>query len=272
MCITLSHATLTHTELYAGEARRGDIDVHVLAYQNRAKTDGPNAMVLPIPAAVLPGPENVIDTRRFRHFLEDIQLASLRPRRPSLSLGMQSIAGAQVFDVGSYTIVLSESPRSVARALEVVAPERRPALNPDVLDAFEEFYPGWPLALCCWDGDIQAEPLLWWYEPRMPDWLFAPALDGHDGRRPRIDEAVLVDHRLAFGSTRNPTGNRVRYQDSVTSRTGVADLLPKQVHGTALAGRIPNGDFWLPTGALSGPAERRAPGAARGVPVALDGW
>jgi hypothetical protein len=59
-----------------GEARRGDTYVHVIAYQNKAATTGPNAMILPLPAAVMPAPENVVDTRSFKFFLDDIHRAT----------------------------------------------------------------------------------------------------------------------------------------------------------------------------------------------------
>src|SRR5689334_18183446 len=76
MCITFHASELSNTKLYAGEARRGDTYVHVIAYQNKAATKGPNAMILPLPAAVMPGPENVVDTRGFELFLDDIHSAT----------------------------------------------------------------------------------------------------------------------------------------------------------------------------------------------------
>jgi hypothetical protein len=49
-------------------------------------------------------------------------------------------------------------------------------------------------------------------------------------------------------------------------------LLPRQVHGTRIQWDMPNGDFWLPTQELGGPAVRCAPGAKQGISVPLDGW
>jgi len=293
MCITFREAELSNTKLYAGEARRGDAHVHVIAYQNKAATRGPNAMILPLPAAVMPGPENVVDTRGFKRFLDDIHRATERHD----FLDLRAAPGAQVFDVGSYTVVLTASPLAVPEALASVPASKRPAVNALVLDAFEKLYPGWPLAVCCWDGSFEAEPLLWWYEPRMPDQLFAPALDAHDGQPPRADAEVRVDHHVAFGSTLHPTGDEVHYRDDVHVRdarpapswlaphesasredsppprpAASTGLLPPRVRGTRLTGSMPNGDFWLSTASLSGPAQRRAPGAAKGISVPLDGW
>ncbi|MFO0758975.1 MAG: hypothetical protein U0359_20955 [Byssovorax sp.] len=296
MCITFAEAKLSDTKLYAGEAQRGDTYVHVLAYQNKAASPGPNAMVLPLPAKAMPGEGNVIDTRGFRRFLDDIHHAtrnwSFVPR--GLELGSPE-AEADVFDVGSYTVVLASSARTVHDALGRVPATKRPALNPDVLGAFETLYPGWPLALCCWDGTSEAEPLLWWYEPMFPDELFAPALDAHDGGPPRTDAEVIVDHHIAFGSTLRPTGPKVHYQDDewIDDRripswlaphepaaeqqrppppVATTGLLPPQVRGTRIQNAMPNGDFWLPTQRLRGPAVRRAPGIAQGLSVPLEGW
>ncbi len=280
MCITLRAAELSNTKLYAGEARRGDTYVHVIAYQNKAATEGPNAMILPLPAAVMPGPENVVDTRRFKRFLDDMHDAT-RITVP----GSRSTLGApdaQVFDIGSYTVVLAASPSAVPEALARVPANKRPAVNALVLGAFEELYPGWPLAVCCWDGSFEAEPLLWWYEPRIPDQLFAPALDAHDGQPPRTDARVRVDHHVAFGSTLRPTGNAVygygpdesgdNDDAPLPPLIAATGLLPPRVCGTRVTGTMPNGDFWLSTTTLSGPAERRAPGAVKGVSVPLEGW
>jgi hypothetical protein len=276
MCITFGAAELSNTKLYAGEARRGDRYVHVVAYQNKVATEGPNAMVLPLPAAVMPGPENVVDTRGFQRFLDDIHDATGEVCR-GMEAELTASLEAQVFDVGSYTVVLAASPLAVPGALAGVPANKRPAVNDRVLGAFDDLYPGWPLAVCCWDGSFEAEPLLWWYEPRMPDQLFAPSLDAHDGQPPRADAMVQVDHHVAFGSTLRPMGMVVHYRDDqhVRHQRPVAStrLLPPRVRGTRLEGAMPNSDFWLSTKtALAGPATRRAPGAASGVSVPLDGW
>lgn len=245
---------LSNTRIYAGEAKRGGKYVHVIAYQNNATTDGPNAMILPIPAAVLPTAENVIDTRGFATFLTDIHEATrLRSRHEDRSVE----AGALVFDVGSYTVVLAERAGDIAEAISSVPEDRRPAVNPSVLRAFDELYPGWPLAVCCWDGTITPEPLLLWYEPKTPGWLFAPALDAHDGEPPDPDAQVVVDHHVAFGSTLDPFGVDVHYAAPIPETA--RELLPSRVCGTGLTRTMPNGDFWRSTKTYTGAALRCAP-------------
>ncbi|WP_437927876.1 hypothetical protein WMF37_01175 [Sorangium sp. So ce291] len=270
MCCTFSPARLSSTLLYAGDAQRNGLYVHVLAYQNTASTSGPNAMILPIPATRL-GPENAVDTRPFRTFLEDIREATRVPaaRGYGPSFGAPRGSRPVVFDVGSYTVVLAESPRAVLAALGAVPEDKRPAINDRMLQAFEIYYPGWPVAVCCWNGDLQPEPLLWWYEPRFPEWLFAPALDAHDGDPPDLQAAVQVDHHLAFGSALRPEGQPVRYRDDAGS---YRPLLPSSVRGAELHVQMSNGDFWARRDQIGGPALRHTPGDTAGAPIALNGW
>src|SRR5689334_16907226 len=76
MCCTFEKSEMSNTRIYVGEAVRQSKLVHVLAYQNNAISKGPNAMVLPFPTDVKLSQENVIDTTKFKTFLEDISEAS----------------------------------------------------------------------------------------------------------------------------------------------------------------------------------------------------
>lgn len=253
MCITLHASRLTGTKIYAGEAKRDGKYVHVLGYANNAENNhhGPNAMVLPIPTLSF-AKENAIDTRQFRGFLGDIAEATKEPnlfksargRGGDVTKGMRGL-GAEVFAVGGYTVVTASDPMAIAEALDRVPANKRPELNQAVLDTFAENYPGWPIAVCCWDGSIKPEPLLFWYEPMMTDRLFAPALDAHGGRPPVRGEMVNVDHVVMFGSTLRPMGyTPVHYREM--QRIPPADfmLLPPKAVGRAISDRTENGDFW----------------------------
>lgn len=245
MCITMHPARLTGTKLYAGEAMRGDRYVHVLAYSNSAKNthSGPNAMILPLPAKNFTQ-ENAIDTRAFKGFLDSI-LEATKPLTFAEGNDARSrgVSKALVFDVGGYTVVTSTDARSIGEALDQVPANRRPELNQDVLDSFAVNYPGWPIAVCCWDGSLKAEPLLFWYEPLDPTILFAPALDSHGGEGPTQGE-VDIDHIISFGSTINPLGPReVKYPSGIPSE--VAALLPPKAVGQKFKGKLGNGDFYF---------------------------
>jgi hypothetical protein len=269
MCITFGSARLARTKLYAGEARIAGKYVHVIAYQNRATSAGPNAMILPIPAAAPLTEQNVVDTRTFSGFLDDIHQATHVASMSAFASRSASL-DVRVFNTGSYTVALAERPAAISQALARVPERRRPNVNPAILRAFDELYPGWPLAVCCWDGKIRAEPLLWWYEPRMPRWLFAPALDAHDGGPPDPNAEVRVDHHVAFGSTLDPFGDPVSYKDPVS---GVArDLLPTRVRGARLRGTMPNGDLWRSAGTYTGAALRCVPPTRATSTGFLAGW
>lgn len=99
MCISMRPSTMANTTLYAGDAEWKQRYVHVLAYQNTAKSSGPNAMVLPLPATHL-GPDNVVDTRSFPLFLADISLATHSISRTRGLVAPQPAAAA-VFDVAA---------------------------------------------------------------------------------------------------------------------------------------------------------------------------
>jgi hypothetical protein len=120
---------------------------------------------------------------------------------------------AVVFTQGVYDVVLARDARYVPQALERVRPDKRPPLADAIFRAYSEWFPDWPVALCCFNtvDRARAEPLLWWYRPRNPAVLFAPALDAHDGRPPDLREQVPVDHTVIFGSDRLAGGVRVPY-------------------------------------------------------------
>ena len=264
MCVTSGRARLSKTIIYAGQAQHGEETVHVLGYQNRAETyAGPNAMVLPFPSREAMGPENVIDTTECKGLLK--ALAELgKPHLLGATKGFAASAsrGVRVFHAGSYTVVMSQTARWIPRALEQVPENRRPTVQAALFEAYTQWYPQWPVALCCWDGSVDAEPLLWWYKPLDATKLFYPGLDSHTGDVPVLGRRVETDHTLVWpdregaptGVLRMPDAVRKYIAPSVTSRDGASRLL--------------NGDWWLPTsGRLGDVAEalhqrRPPPGAA----------
>jgi len=63
-------AFLSGTKLYVGEATYNDKYVHVLAYQNNAESkEGiPNAMIIPFPTTQSMGPENILNTIKYKSY------------------------------------------------------------------------------------------------------------------------------------------------------------------------------------------------------------
>jgi hypothetical protein len=223
---------------------------HVIGYQNTAQNlhDGPNAMILPIPAANELGPRSFLDTSRAPHILADM-VASTTIQSRGLAGGGSFGAPMTVFDHGVYSIAVGREVTEAAltEALALIPERRRPQLNWDVLGAYPELYPGSTLAILCYDAReaTEAGPLLYHYQPLDPTTLFLPALDAHTGRRPVPGELVIVDHDILVGSD---TGAEVDYRDNL----GILDaFLPRRVLRCGIADRLPNGDFTVDTAQLA---------------------
>ena len=258
MCCTIGRvaAKLTGTHLYVGEAEKDGKTVHVMAYQNKAESAGPNAMVLPFPTSAEMSEDNVIDTRKFKHFLQDITNASQRHTKGMSNDGMLrsrrfgAVAGAAavVFDVGSYTVVLADEVGQIPEALTRVKAARRPTVSDAFLEGYGEFYPDQPIAVCCWQGSIKSEPLLWWYEPKDKSQLFIPTMDAHDGNAPQLHQQVKTDHIISVGTHNRRGGHEVFYHDEIPDT--VKSLLPPSVSGAKLPTWMENGDCFVKTADL----------------------
>jgi len=286
MCCTFTESKMSNTRIYVGEAQRQGKLVHVLAYQNTAISNRPNAMVLPFPAAAKMGQENVIDTRKFKNFLEEIGEATrMRAKsfgRRGMTLGAASFDSdslAEVFDSGSYTIVLATNVWQIPEALSRVAAEKRPNVTSDFLIGYNELYPEQPIAVCCWNGAIEAEPLMWWYEPRDTKSLFVPTMDAHSGKAPKVGEKVDTDHIISVGSTTGNMGSKVTYSQARSMPAEVKELLPTNVHGKRLPDRLENGDCLIKTAALHSTREQLFSGGAPAVEITrgkfttvMNGW
>jgi hypothetical protein len=244
MCMTASAAELTNTHLYAGKGSYKGQDVRVIAYQNTAKSSGPNAMILPIPTREELTPENIIDTRTFSHFLKDITDPFQRRTRGAMLNSRSFSKSVQIFNSGSYTVVLAKDITDVPNVLSLLPEDRRPNVSQAFADGFKRLYHDWPVALCCWNGNVEAEPLLWWYTPTGSETLiFAPAMDSHDGTAPKPGAPVMVDHYVTFGSSNAVNGYEVRYSQAIPPE--VRDLLPNRVRGAHVQDVLPNADFFM---------------------------
>ncbi len=264
MCCTLGPAKLTDTVLYAAEAMHNGKLVHVLGYQNQAQnlTRAPNAMILPFPAAEPMGPENVVDTTACQHILTDYA-ETVRPvTRGGHTKGGYSAATAksvQVFDTGSYTVVLAEDARDIPEALSRVPANKRPKMNPEIFDAYNKWYPGWAIALCCFEAGVRTapEPMLWHYTPKDTTRLFAPALDAHDGNPPKLGEQVPVSSAVVWGTMLGDIkyGVKPTFQDSIPSI--VRPFLADKVSGDHVSGSHQNGDFNMSLAELKNTGDNR---------------
>src|SRR5262245_54921908 len=113
MCITLEPAKLSNTRIYAGDVTHpSGRPVHVIGYQNVVQaTRGPNAMLLPFPASQV-GPDNLVNGAAFAGIMPAYEQAI---QRQHVTIGARGLSvedfsedGVEVFESGSYTIVLAQ--------------------------------------------------------------------------------------------------------------------------------------------------------------------
>jgi hypothetical protein len=264
MCITVDEAILTATKLLVHQVEHEGKTVNVLGYQNTADSKnhgGANAMIIPIPSAVPMTQANCVDMTGVGDAFKDYAyLVQPRSRGVDLNEGVAVAAGPadslEVFESGSYTVLLSADLSLVAlrEAMNNLPADKRIELDlakAKIIRAFKKLYPGWHIAICVWSGYMEAEPILWWYEP-MPEYVgnhFLPGLDAHDGNPPQVGADVEVDHTLLVGAPPDR-----RYEDAggnaqeVVAKTPehLRKWLPTNVFGTPYFGKMRNGDWVVP--------------------------
>lgn len=260
MCCTLEEAQISNTVIYAGDTRHPTEGlVHVIGYQNRISSEGVNAMLLPFPAEGKVGRQNLVNGQAFKDILTAYGDAVERLRPQMLGddmlrsafdddqpIGCAAASSFEVFESGSYTIFLADNVGSLGLALKEDTRYRDQLKIPyRFLLSLKEMYPNWPMALCCFEGRMDApEPLFWWYHPRHPNLLFAPAIDAHDGNPPKLGQIVHRQHTLAFASHEgreiDPT---LDYAIVNTVPTDHRWMFSARVCGTVLDMPTQNGDF-----------------------------
>ena len=280
MCVTFEPAELSDTTLYIGECIHPSHGlIHVVGYQNHVKNTSPgaNCMLLHFPCATPMKPENALDCFATPTILEDMRQALQSSTLDNLFEMPEDWSDeVHVFDVGSYTVVMSSSPNQIPQALELVPENRRPALNIEIFDWYQENFKGFSVALCCFESQIDqaSEPLLWWYKPLRTDILTAPAIDSHDGHAPKPGVDVDVNHHLIVSlpewcqelevqepgalrelsiidltedgedlADRDSEGSKVYYSDQISDL--LRPLLPSHVVGHEFSGQMANGDFHI---------------------------
>lgn len=290
MCVTLGEADLSQTTLYVGVSKAFTADhrdIHVCGYQNKVQNglvgvfnrwypnhkNSGNAMILPFPA--IPG---TMSQKNFltgmdvcSHVLQDMAEAvnpPMRSRGDYLTLGVKS-PDVEIFELDIYTVILAQNARLIPDVIAEIRKEKRPPLKPSTFSAYDVWYPDWPIAVCCFNNEeaALANPIMPWYEPLRPEFLFAPTLDCHTGGVPNLDAHVRVDHTLIVGADRAPKGKgvKVTYQDSIPAH--VQPHLPERVMGRNYWALMPNGDFAFRTSQVEegifNPVRLLPPGASR---------
>ena len=252
MCVSMGEAGFSGTILYCGRRLHPEQGrIEVLGYQNTAVNlaAGPNAMLLHLPAQSVTSAQFLPASRSgrvLRDMVDAVRPVSAGPGAGGAGwTGAAAMSHAEVFQHDIYTVVLADSAAHIPAALERVEPRKRPAPNHALLEFYADLYPGYPIALCCFDNADAAEarPLLLWYEPLEHDRMVLPAIDCHTGSVPDLSADVLTDHWVLLGSddAGDDWGEPVSYGKQV--RRKLLDFLPPRVMGTHVAQSLPNGDF-----------------------------
>lgn len=257
MCISADLANFQATVVVATRAPhpQSGRTMHTLLYrnapENRAEAGRGNAMLLHFPASEPMDQANVIDTSSFPHCAEDIRIA-VEPRSEGRGISnSERTEAALIFEHGVYHVVLARSAASIPDALDRIPEAKRPQTNPTLFDWYGETFPGYTLALCCFDNRdaALADPLLWWYYPLREDWLMLPAVDSHDGSPPDLDALVDMDHFVALGSDRPGSAlHPVQYRDPIPEVA--RPFLPSFITGVDVTTPLPNADFIAPVDTL----------------------
>lgn len=258
MCICIKPAKLSKTIIYAAEVEREPGDIcHVIGYQNAISNNpGPNAMLLPFPAVKHSvTKDNLINGQDFPNILKDYDKAVDRLQRNNsyarrdFFLNKKSLSrSVEVFESGSYTVVLAQNAYFLKQGLAFVPINKRPSISFDFVDSLYKMYPDFPIALCCFDGSLKnPEPLFWWYKPENYNYLFAPAIDAHDGNPPNLSTIVKRDHTLIFSSFNSEQEPDAQLKEKIKAVPEKYQwLFNSKINGAKIKNKTPNGDFICP--------------------------
>ena len=256
MCCTLEEAVLSSTVLLAHQVEHEGRRVNVIGYQNTAESrgSGPNAMIIPIPSATPMSQANCVDMTGVGPVFKDYW-DLLRPKTRGLYLGGPAAADAfdalEVFNSGSYTVLLTKQVNltQLREAMVELPADKRIELDlqkAKIFSAYRKMYPDWHIAICIWNDHVEAEPILWWYDP-MPGYVdkhFLPGLDAHDGQPPDLKVAVGVDHTIVVGA---PSTERLGWNNAerivAKAPEHLRKWLPTHVYGHEVNGQLRNGDW-----------------------------
>jgi hypothetical protein len=247
MCVSFFEADFKNTIVFADATHDGQ---HLLGYQNQAENRDRsrtlNAMILPLPAANKLGPQDMIETEACHEIFTDMKETLAPPPVDYLSRGFAVAAGGgfskevQIFKSGAYTVLLTANAAFIKLALTKLPEKERPEISNEIIEAYQEWYPGWQMAVCIWQGSIEANPILWKFDPMYPEKLFLPGVDSHNGRRPDLGRRVERDHSLVVGSR---YGTTVKFSEVLTPE--LDHLLPRKVKGMYTVPSTKNGDWWV---------------------------
>ena len=199
MCVTTLEARLSKTRIGVWDVMHPEYGYrHVVAYQNSVQnlSDGANCMLLHIPSKTALSPDCMINTENDVELLVEMEYSVFgRPR----GFGGKN----HIVEMGVYHIALLNdfSENVIESTLQLIPEQKRPELSKEILDFYNQTFPGFPLALCCFNNKDakKASPILLHYDPKYPDTFMFNTLDSHGGV-PDLNEPVLFHQTIITGS------------------------------------------------------------------------
>lgn len=193
MCIVSAKAKLSKTRILSMALDNGR---HLLSYSNKVQnlSGQRNSMILAIPGEVKEELfYNTTDYNKFLGDIEDQAYLSLENSKGIYyrgSLGMRSKSFNR-FEVGMYDIITTKDLNDVVEEVEITE---------DLMNFFHSHYKDWTFVVCMFSGEkeMDAQPIMFEYEPMYPQWLYFPTMDSHDGQAPDMIHPVDMDHSLMY--------------------------------------------------------------------------
>lgn len=233
--------------------------LHLMGYQNTSVSySGPNCMLLHVPAAEISAAD-LLPSSHAPHALKDMaaSVPGLLPVTRGLLGATRGIAkGVQIVSYGAYEIVLASSVQDIPEALAGVSADKRPRLNPRIVDWFAANRKGFSFMLACFNNELEVanHPILLRYQPSNPGRIFVPGLESHDGSPRGFGERDAHhprDIKVVFGSLLDDTSvgwyPQVSYSDNLRE---LKSVLPARVVGFHDQDFGINDDYWAPIEAV----------------------
>jgi len=251
MCITSAKAKLSKTRIMSMALDNGR---HLLSYSNKAKnlSGKVNSMILPVPGKV--NRDWFHNTTDYNDFLGDIEdqayIEQFRSRGMASNGIDRGFLSFDEFQVGFYKVVTTDNIEALREHLNTLDESQRPDISDELLDFFKEHYGGWSFVICIFSGDkeMDAQPIMFEYEPVEFNYIYFPMMDGHNGGAPDLTGQVSVDHTLIvdFPGLEEDMVRKVKFEQEVPEV-----LKRRKFVSTKWKQSMRNGDMYVDLGELT---------------------